>query len=327
MKTKIVNYLELLKDYLHYLAFHDLIISIIYPICIIIALLIMLYAKVALAYDFCMIAIYAIKLLIIELSFFFTVNIVLFTIDHPFSILRERNDKVKIEKALIVQEHKHSKEKDEIVKREREAGRQLGLSENKEIYEKSLFNIENEKNEEIKKLEDEKNELSQRLENEIFSDEYKSYKKANDEHFKLIKKLEERHKKIVETTIKYVLLELDFFKLKGLEKMFIKNTLKTFVDTGLMTNKMEFETPLKNRYKIKSKNYITITRYELAHLAANLAKYLDKDLKETAKLCAYIFACEDDVDNICKDAKKGREEDRIKLVNNIEEYVKSKEEC
>lgn len=327
MKTKIVNYLGLLKDYLHYLAFHDLTISIIYPICIIIVLLFMLYAKVALAYDFYMIAIYAIKLLIIELSFFFTVNIVLFTFDYPFSILRERNGKIQIEKALIVQKYKHLKEKEEIVKREREVGRQLGLKKNQEIYEKSLLSIENEKNEEIKKLENEKNELSQRLENEIFSDEYKSFKKANDEHFKFIKKNEERHKKIVETTVKYVLLELDFLVLDGQEKMFITNVIKTFVNTGLMPNKMEFESKLTNRYNIKSKIYITITRYELAHLASNLAKYLDKELKEIAKLCAYIFACEDDVYNICKDAKKGREEDRIKLIDDIEEYVKSKEDC
>ena len=140
MKTKIVNYLGLLKCYLHYLAFHDLVISIIYPICIIIVLLFMVYAKVALAYDSYMIAIYAIKLLIKELLSFVIVNIVLFTFDYPFAIVRERNSKVKIEKALIVQEHKHSKEKDEIVKREREVGRQLGLTENKEIYFVFVFN-------------------------------------------------------------------------------------------------------------------------------------------------------------------------------------------
>lgn len=301
MKSKVINYVRLLGDYLYYISSNHLVKSIIYPTCILIVIINMLYAKLTLGYNFKIIAESAIILLIIELSLFYLINIILFTFDYPYSRLHERNQVRKINEALNIQHIKHIKEKEEIKK------------------------IVHEKNKEIRILENEKDEISQRLENEIFSDEYKSYKKANDEHFKLIKKLEERHKKIAETTIKYVLLELDFFKLKGLEKMFITNTLKTFVDTGLMANKTEFETPLKNRYKIKSKNYITITRYELAHLAANLAKYLDKDLKETAKLCAYIFACEDDVNNICKDAKKGRKEDRIKLIDDIEEYVKSKE--
>lgn len=301
MKSKVINYVRLLGDYLYYISSNHLVKSIIYPTCILIVIIYMLYAKLTLGYNFKIIATSAIILLIIELSLFYLINIILFTFDYPYSRLHERNQVRKINEVLNIQHIKHIKEKEEIKK------------------------IVHEKNKEIRILENEKDEISQRLENEIFSDEYKSYKKANDEHIKFIKILEERHKKIVETTVKYVLLELDFLSLDGQEQMFITNVIKTFVDTGLMANKMEFETPLKNRYKIKSKNYITITRYELAHLAANLAKYLGKDLKETAKLCAYIFACEDDVDNICKDAKKGKEEDRIKLVNNIEEYVKSKE--
>lgn len=287
MKRKIFIYVRLLCDYLYYISSNHLVASIIYPTCILIVLIYMLYAKITLGYNFKIIAASGIILLIIELSLFYLINIILFTFYHPYLRLHERNQVRKINEALNIQYIKHVKEKEEIIKRERD--------------------------------------VSQRLKDEIFSDEYKSFKKANEEHFKLIKKLEERHKKIVETTVQYVLLELDFLILDELEKMFITNVIKTFVNTGLMPNKTEFESQLINRYNIKSKIYITITRFELGHLVSNLAKYLDKELKEIAKLFAYIFACEDDVDNICKSAKKEREEDRIKLIDNIEDYVKLKE--
>ena len=142
----------------------------------------------------------------------------------------------------------------------------------------------------------------------------------------LNKVLKEKHYAKIEYAVKYALIDLDFLVLNGSEKMFISNTIKTFANTREIPNGKEFKSPLKNRYKIKSNKHITISTYELGHFSSNLAKYLDIDLKDVVKLCAYIFSCEEGEDSIIyKAAKKEKEEDQIKLIENLEEYVKSEE--
>ena len=157
------------------------------------------------------------------------------------------------------------------------------------------------------------------------SDSYKLYQKANAENIKQSEQLIRKQQEKVEIAVKYVLIDLDFLKFDGQEILFIVNTIETFVKTHIIPDSNEFKSPIKKIYKIKSNKHTIITTNELGHFSSNLANFLSIDLKDVANLSAYIFNCAEDKDNICKAAKKKKEEDRIKLIENLEEYVKPKE--
>lgn len=151
--------------------------------------------------------------------------------------------------------------------------------------------------------EKEKNDLKQEIANIYNSDSFKIFINANNEYDKQKEKLLKKHQEIVEIAVKYASIDLEFLKLNGHEMLFMLNTIELFANLSLIPDKKELKSPIKNRYKIKSNKQAIITTYELGHFSVNLAKHLNKDLKEVVNLCTYIFSCEEDADNIYKSVK------------------------
>ena len=129
MKLKIFIYAKLLGEYMIYISFNRLTLSIIYPTCIVISLIYMLYAKTTMGYKYNMMITSAIILLIKELILLLTIYIILFIVEYPYSKLRERNRKREINNVLSQFKLKFDKETEIIILRGKEIIRQLSIEE------------------------------------------------------------------------------------------------------------------------------------------------------------------------------------------------------